>query len=162
REAAVLVRKIALALEEAHAKGVIHRDLKPSNVMIDRRGEPIVMDFGLAREVNAAANQTQAGALLGTPADSSPGRAPAEAGGRAGPRLRRLLAGRRAVRAAHRARAVRRAHAGGDRPAAARRAAAAVGAAAGAGRADRVDLSQGDGEGAQPPFPRHGRLRSGT
>jgi serine/threonine protein kinase len=48
KEAADLVRRIALALDEAHANGVVHRDLKPNNIMIDRRGEPIVMDFGLA------------------------------------------------------------------------------------------------------------------
>src|SRR5262249_18572835 len=49
REAAAIVRKLALALQEAHAKGVIHRDLKPSNVMINHRSEPVIMDFGLAR-----------------------------------------------------------------------------------------------------------------
>jgi hypothetical protein len=49
RQVATLGRKVADALEEAHKKGVIHRDLKPANVMIDRRGEPVVMDFGLAR-----------------------------------------------------------------------------------------------------------------
>jgi serine/threonine protein kinase len=45
-----VVRKIALALHEAHAQGVVHRDLKPANIMIGRRNEPIVMDFGLARQ----------------------------------------------------------------------------------------------------------------
>ena len=72
KDTALLVRTLALALEEAHAQGVVHRDLKPSNIMINRRGEPVVMDFGLAREVNNAANQTQAGVVMGTPAYMSP------------------------------------------------------------------------------------------
>jgi len=45
-----IVRKVALALQDAHSNGLIHRDLKPANIMIDRRNEPIVMDFGLARQ----------------------------------------------------------------------------------------------------------------
>jgi serine/threonine protein kinase len=74
RAAASTVRKIALALHEAHSRGVIHRDLKPANIMVDRRGEPIVMDFGLAREVNMfdQAHLTQTGAILGTPMYMSP------------------------------------------------------------------------------------------
>ena len=48
-----IVRKIALALHEAHSQGVIHRDLKPANIMIGRRNEPIVMDFGLARQFDS-------------------------------------------------------------------------------------------------------------
>jgi hypothetical protein len=74
RAAAGLVRKVALALEEAHSHGVIHRDLKPANIMIDSRGEPIVMDFGLARQANAReqAQITHDGALLGTPSYMSP------------------------------------------------------------------------------------------
>jgi serine/threonine protein kinase len=71
REAAVLVRKLALALAEAHARGVVHRDLKPGNVMIDARGEPILMDFGLARRADAS-NLTQQGEVMGTPVYMAP------------------------------------------------------------------------------------------
>jgi len=74
RQIATLGRKIADALNEAHKKGVIHRDLKPANIMIDKRGEPIVMDFGLARRtVGEEDNRlTQAGTVLGSPAYMSP------------------------------------------------------------------------------------------
>ncbi len=74
REAAKVVRKIALALEEAHAHGILHRDLKPTNIMIDKRGEPIVMDFGVACwfDDRTQTRLTQQGALVGTPAYMSP------------------------------------------------------------------------------------------
>ena len=74
REAAKVVRKIALALEEAHAHGILHRDLKPTNIMIDKRGEPIVMDFGVACwfDDRTQTRLTQQGAIVGTPAYMSP------------------------------------------------------------------------------------------
>lgn len=74
REAAKVVRKIALALEEAHTHGILHRDLKPTNIMIDKRGEPIVMDFGVACwfDDQTQTRLTQQGAIVGTPAYMSP------------------------------------------------------------------------------------------
>jgi serine/threonine protein kinase len=73
RQSAFLVRKLALALQEAHKKGVIHRDLKPANIMIDKRGEPMIMDFGLARRNSSSdARLTQQGTVMGTPAYMPP------------------------------------------------------------------------------------------
>ncbi len=52
-EACQMLREIALALDECHSHGVIHRDIKPSNILINQRGTPIIMDFGLASMENA-------------------------------------------------------------------------------------------------------------
>ena len=74
RNVAVVVRKVAFALHEAHVNGLIHRDVKPANIMIDQRNEPIIMDFGLARHVDETddARLTTEGAILGSPAYMSP------------------------------------------------------------------------------------------
>ncbi len=66
-----ILRQVCDALEAAHAEGVIHRDLKPQNIMIESGGRVVVMDFGLARSMEAT-GLTQAGAMMGTPAYMSP------------------------------------------------------------------------------------------
>ncbi len=71
-QSAVLIRKLAEALHYAHTKGIIHRDVKPANVMMDGDGEPLVMDFGMARRDEGEVLRTQEGARIGTPAYMSP------------------------------------------------------------------------------------------
>jgi len=70
-EAAAIILQVARGLEAAHAEGVVHRDLKPQNIMLDAQGKASVMDFGIARSMDAS-NMTRTGALLGTPTYMSP------------------------------------------------------------------------------------------
>ncbi len=69
---AELIADLAEALEHAHARDVLHRDLKPSNVMIRSDGKPVVLDFGLARDLTTEAGPTLSGQGAGTPLYMAP------------------------------------------------------------------------------------------
>ena len=65
-----LVIKIADAVHEAHLRGLVHRDLKPANILLDQRGEPRVVDFGLA--IHESIQVRLRGEVSGTPAYMAP------------------------------------------------------------------------------------------
>jgi hypothetical protein len=70
KKATDLALQICSGLKEAHAQGIVHRDLKPENVMIDGSGNLKLMDFGIARSMEAVTRLT--GAMVGTPAYMAP------------------------------------------------------------------------------------------
>lgn len=82
RERLELMARVCDAVQHAHERGVIHRDLKPGNILVDRSGQPKVLDFGIARMVDTKASGkmvTLTGQVVGTVAYMSPEQAAGEA-----------------------------------------------------------------------------------
>jgi serine/threonine-protein kinase len=77
KDTARIIARIASALDEAHAKGVIHRDLKPGNILFDNQNAPYISDFGIAKFTASSTNVTGS-AIIGTPAYISPEQAQGE------------------------------------------------------------------------------------
>jgi len=69
-----LMLAVCQAVEFAHQRGVVHRDLKPANILVDREGQPHVMDFGLAKALHSGGGSgiTRDADTVGTPAYMSP------------------------------------------------------------------------------------------
>lgn len=75
REILQLMYNVCLAVQHAHQNGIIHRDLKHSNIMVTPGGQPLVLDFGLARDLFADDSDRKVsldGDVMGTPEFMSP------------------------------------------------------------------------------------------
>ena len=74
KEAVRIMCELLDALDFAHEGGIVHRDIKPANVMLDGQARVKLADFGVARVADdrSAAEKTQAGTMVGTPAYMSP------------------------------------------------------------------------------------------
>src|SRR3989442_966618 len=67
RRAAELIANVARTVHYAHEHHILHRDIKPGNILLDRKGEPHLTDFGLARLVESESTVTRTMEVLGTP-----------------------------------------------------------------------------------------------
>jgi DNA-binding NarL/FixJ family response regulator/predicted Ser/Thr protein kinase len=67
-----LTSQIAKALDAIHAHDIVHRDLKPQNIMFRDSGRPVIVDFGLAKDLDSDTNLTRQGEVMATPRYMSP------------------------------------------------------------------------------------------
>src|SRR6266542_99020 len=74
-ETARILGIIAPGLDEAHSKGIVHRDIKPSNILFDKKGNPYISDFGIAKLSQAQSGNVTGSAIIGTPAYMAPAQA---------------------------------------------------------------------------------------
>ncbi|WP_017909654.1 serine/threonine-protein kinase, partial [Xanthomonas sp. SHU 199] len=70
---------IARGLQAAHARGVVHRDLKPANILLQRDGDALISDFGVACSMASSGLGATLGNVIGTPAYLSPEQARGDA-----------------------------------------------------------------------------------
>ncbi len=71
QDTAIIIERLASALDYAHSKGIVHRDIKPDNVLFDETNHPYLTDFGIAKLTESAVSATGGGSM-GTPAYVSP------------------------------------------------------------------------------------------
>jgi serine/threonine protein kinase len=71
RDAALIIERLASALDHAHSQGIIHRDIKPDNVLFDASNHPYLSDFGVAKFTETLVSAT-GHEVIGTPAYISP------------------------------------------------------------------------------------------
>ncbi|MEO7330729.1 MAG: serine/threonine-protein kinase, partial [Minicystis sp.] len=73
-----LMIQVAAGLRDAHVAGIVHRDIKPGNLLLDRKRDVKIADFGLAKPRDPKLGLTREGAVLGTPLYMAPEQAMGE------------------------------------------------------------------------------------